>query len=347
MRFGALLVARGRARIRPAGGGRGGWGEANGRSSAREPLGVALDRERPSPLGAVRVALLAGAALLVHCAPAISPPPRHAIVEGVWDAQQRATDLEGDERISQHEWQIEQRGRAVRGFWTRGLTWVAHDGRAFACCGRPRCSELVRQLFSGEARREGVRVRLASATHDPGRCPAEERAPAECVLRRRDARLEVRCESSGALSLARRLDAPVPSEVVTRDPGTVTGIWTWHQRSVDPDGDMKVEEEVWQLRQVGRAVDGFYDRTVWVRSGDGRRFQCNNHLQYTSHARFRVRGEVHGQRLRIRELGYKTEPSTCETGHRSLDAYEGWIQPDGKTIELSWGSGAQRLYRRY
>jgi hypothetical protein len=150
-----------------------------------------------------------------------------------------------------------------------------------------------------------------------------------------------------SLLLTQRLDAPVPVDLVVREPGSVTGLWTWHQRSVDNDGDTKIEEEIWQLRQLQNGIEGFYDRTVWVRSGDGRRFQCNNHLEYASHARFRVRGDVRGQRLRIRELGYQTEPNTCESGHRSLDAYEGWIRPDGKTIELSWGHGAQLLYRRY
>jgi hypothetical protein len=288
---------------------------------------------------------------LVACGPRFptaAPGPQDlAGVQGVWDAETRQTDAEGDARVEQQEWQVRRQGKVVDGFWDRALTWISGDGRPFACSGRPRYTQWTRHLFSGEKVGDEVRLHITATVRDPSPCAGRDQPPRACVLRRRGTRLEVLCDEGPVLTLARRLDPPVPLELVRRAPGSITGVWTWHQRSTDREGDAKLEEEVWQLQQRSVVVEGFYVRTVWVRSGDGRRFQCNNQLQYSSQARFRVRGEIRGDRLHIRELGYTTLPDSCEDGRRTLDAYDGWVRAGGKVIELSWGKGAQLLYRRY
>jgi hypothetical protein len=300
---------------------------------------------------AIRVHLGALLLTLAACGPrlpsAVSGPQGDAEAQGVWDVEMRQTDADGDERVEQQEWQVRRRGDAFDGFWDRALTWISGDGRSFACSGRPRYTQWSRHLFSGQRVGGEVRLRITSTVRETSPCSGPDLAPRACVLRRRGARLEALCDGGPPLTLAHRLAPPVPLELVRRAPGSITGVWTWHQRSTDREGDAKLEEEVWQLQQRSGVVEGFYVRTVWVRSGDGRRFQCNNQLQYSSKARFRVRGEIEGNRLRIRELGYTTLPDRCEDGRRTLDAYDGWIQTGGKVIELSWGKGAQLLYRRY
>ena len=140
---------------------------------------------------------------------------------------------------------------------------------------------------------------------------------------------------------------PIPLAFALGRAGSVTGVWTWHHRSGDSQGDMKTEDETWHLLQNGDRVDGFYDRRVTVRSGDGRRFVCNNEYGYETFARFKVRGRIKGARVHIREVEFNAKAGACETSKRLLDEYQGIVALDGSMIHLSWGKGSQLLYRRY
>ena len=128
--------------------------------------------------------------------------------------------------------------------------------------------------------------------------------------------------------------------------GSVTGVWTWHHRSRDPQKDLKIEDEVWHLLQRGDEVYGYYDRLVVVRSADGRRFMCNHGLAYSNLARFRVRGHIKDGRMILKELDYRARPGACETGRRVLDTYQGTLAREGSLIRLRWKRGAQLLYKR-
>jgi hypothetical protein len=273
-------------------------------------------------------------------------------LQGVWDRVQETVDPDGDRRIERLEWHLHDRGGWLHGFVHRSLTWRSGDSVPFRCTGHLQATRSWRSVVEGPLGPSGrtAELRWVSSTQDASSCGAGDSVPAigeRCRLSLLSgARLRADC-GAGELELGRRLELPVSLDLAIHGREVVTGIWTWHHRSIDAEGDTKVEAETWRLEQRGSGVRGHYERLVVVRSGDGRRFQCNNALQYTNESRFEIVGKVEGRRLRIRELSFRARPNRCETGTRTLDEYEGELATDGRVIRLSWGRGAQLLYRRF
>jgi hypothetical protein len=124
-----------------------------------------------------------------------------------------------------------------------------------------------------------------------------------------------------------------------------SGIWDWMFRSTDDQGDMRVEQEEWHLMQRGSRVEGYYDRAVTMMSVDERLFRCNQKLGFTKVTRVRVSGQVEGDRVLIREVGFEAKPGPCDDGARNLVEYRGVLR--GATLALRWGPEAgQTLVRR-
>ena len=92
----------------------------------------------------------------------------------------------------------------------------------------------------------------------------------------------------------------------------------------EEQGTSRVEDEHWRLRpdpaQPTRLV-GRYVRTVEVRSLDRVPFQCNQRPWYRQRAVYDVTVELDGDRLRVHETGYATEPSPCDHGFRHVGDY--------------------------
>ncbi len=268
----------------------------------------------------------------------------------MWGTVTRSTDREGDEQIDRHELQLIHRSNRVAGFWNRLRTWISRDGRAFRCGGRTRYQVETRFLVAGVPTAEGAEIRQIAPLPARNRRSACEalKTPSysACTLVRQGKRLRASCDGEN-LTLDLRLGEPIPLALAMGQRGSVTGVWTWHHRSADSQGDRKVEDEVWHLLQRGDRIEGYYDRRVLVRSGDGRRFRCNNRLSYHNVARFKVKGRIVSGKVHLEETGFTARPGACETRKRVLDAYRGLLAPDGSMIHLSWKMGAQLLYRRY
>ena len=124
-----------------------------------------------------------------------------------------------------------------------------------------------------------------------------------------------------------------------------SGTWDWMFRSTDDQGDMRVEQEEWHLSQKGGHIDGYYDRAVTMMSVDERLFRCNQRLGFTKTTRVRVAGQIEGDRIVLREVGFEAKPGPCDDGARNLVAYIGVLH--GATLALRWGPEAgQTLVRR-
>jgi hypothetical protein len=116
-------------------------------------------------------------------------------------------------------------------------------------------------------------------------------------------------------------------------------------RSTDDQGDMRVEQEEWHLMQKGTRIEGYYDRAVTMMSVDERLFRCNQRLGFTKTTRVRVAGQIEGDRVLLREVGFEAKPGPCDDGARNLVAYIGTLR--GATLALRWGPEAgQTLVRR-
>ncbi|MFH1130215.1 MAG: hypothetical protein V1754_02700, partial [Pseudomonadota bacterium] len=241
---------------------------------------------------------------------------------------------------------IDHRGK-LEAVWIQSMTWVSADGKPFRCNGLSFYELKARTLMHGEFVDNGWTLKAVRHLNFAGPCGQLAPVGIECHLSlSRDSELIANCDHN-KLVLEKSKERPLPLAVALGDPSEVTGVWTWHMRSTDKERDVKIENETWQLVQKQKHVRGFYDRTVTIRSADNRRFSCNNGMEYTNTTRFQIEGKMEGRVLHIREVSYKAQPGPCETGERVLDEYKGILSPNGLTIRLEWGKGAQLLYRRY
>jgi hypothetical protein len=122
----------------------------------------------------------------------------------------------------------------------------------------------------------------------------------------------------------------------------VTGQWSWVVATSSGDTH-RVESEDWQILTEGRRTVGRYLRTVTVTSTDDTPFLCNQQARYRQRAAFDVDVTPTAHGLRVRELGYQTEPSPCDPGFRQLGDYLLSVGPTLAT--LSWERGAATLLR--
>ena len=138
------------------------------------------------------------------------------------------------------------------------------------------------------------------------------------------ASLAVAVASTGcAGTIARRAATPpATARASASDFGSdATGTWDWMFRSTDDQGDMRVEQEEWHLSQRGARIEGYYDRAVTMMSVDERLFRCNQRLGFTKTTRVRIAGQIEGDRIVLREVGFEAKPGPCDDGARNLVAY--------------------------
>src|SRR5256885_11101146 len=141
----------------------------------------------------------------------------------------------------------------------------------------------------------------------------------------------------------------VPTQSATAravDPNSpdTSGVWDWMFRSTDDQGDMRVEQEEWHLAQRGAHIEGYYDRAVTMMSVDERLFRCNQRLGFTKTTRVRVAGQIEGDRVMLREVGFDAKPGPCDDGARNLVAYIGILR--GPTLALRLGPEAGPTFAR-
>lgn len=138
----------------------------------------------------------------------------------------------------------------------------------------------------------------------------------------------------------------LPSDDTHPSPA-VSGVWEWILKSVDAEGDERVESEEWRLIEDDGVIKGHYERRVKRVRGDGL-FSCNNESSYETTTRYEIEGHRMGEVVTLTETAYKAAHSKCDNGLRRLDTYQGSIVGAGSgggELVLSWGSGNQVLRR--
>ena len=314
--------------------------------------------------------LAVACSLLVGCASGrVALPPPNAVpalaradladASGIWDWVYRSTDDQGDMRVEQEEWHLNQRGSRIEGYYDRAVTLMSVDERLFRCNQKLGFTKMTRVRISGSVEGDKVQLREVAFEAKPGPCDDGARNLVEYKGVLRGGVLALKWGPEAGQTLVRRVDegrAPLvpPSTfgegdtVVARSSDSVGapvgGTWEWELRSIDADGDERVEREEWHLEETQDGVRGYYDRTVKHERGDGL-FSCNGAARYATTTRYMVVGQRFGERLMLTEVDYKAEPSPCDNALRRLDSYQGHLA-DADSLILSWGPGNQLLRRR-
>jgi len=289
-------------------------------------------------------------ALLLFLAAACAAPPRAApprsprpipSISGNWTWTHRAVHpLSGDLYVQEERWQLEQAGADIRGHYDRIVTRTSTDGRPYRCNAELSLTHRTRYEVRGTVRDGRIEIEETDYTADAGPCDDGLRALDRYVGTVGEDAIVLRW-GSGRQTLQRSPGqrGPEPEPIAN-----LSGEWIWEHRTVDADGDRKVESERWVLEQRDAEVLGHYESVVTLTAGGPDPFQCNQSPEYTMRARFEVAGRIEdGNRLVLRETSYRVDPGPCERGRRRLASYRGSLSQD--SIVLDWGAGRQTLRR--
>jgi hypothetical protein len=278
---------------------------------------------------------------------------------GVWDWVYRSTDDQGDMRVEQEEWHLLQNGSRIEGWYDRAVTLMSTDERLFRCNQKLGFTKLTRVRVAGKLEGEKVQLREVGFDAKPGPCDDGARNLVEYQGVLRGSTLALRWGPEAGQTLVKR---PLPEgggglaqtlgenfEPETRRAALeaslpVDGSWEWELRSIDADGDERLEREEWHLAEGPDGIHGYYDRTVKRVRGDGV-YTCNNQDRFETATRYTVVGQRFGERINLTEVDYKAQPSGCDNALRRLDTYQGHLA-DGDSLVLSWGPGNQLLRRK-
>jgi hypothetical protein len=310
-------------------------------------------------LGAAGCAATAPRARVATTAPAAAVDPNSSDASGTWDWMFRSTDDQGDMRVEQEEWHLAQKGVHIDGYYDRAVTMMSVDERLFRCNQRLGFTKTTRVRVAGQIEGDRIVLREVGFEAKPGPCDDGARNLVAYIGVLRGATLALRWGPEAGQTLVRRTDGghtPLsPNEnggdvrqasmQSTDTPAAVGGTWVWELRSIDAEGDERLEREEWHLAENPEGLSGYYDRTVARVRGDGSNFVCNGQPRYETTTRYNVSGQRFGDKLTLTEVDYKAARSPCDNALRRLDTYQGHVA-DADSLILSWGPGNQLLRRK-
>jgi hypothetical protein len=294
----------------------------------------------------------------------VAPPQIVVDASGVWDWIYRSTDDQGDMRVEQEEWHLLQNGASIEGYYDRAVTLMSTDERLFRCNQKLGFTKLTRVRVAGRLEGERILLREVAFEAKPGPCDDGARNLVEYSGVLRGGTLALRWGPDAGQTLVRRASesgagahaplaqglSPERPEPTGARPASleaslpVDGAWEWELRSIDADGDERLEREEWHLSESADGIHGYYDRTVRRVRGDGN-FACNGEPKYETATRYTVVGQRFGEKVTLTEVDYKAQPTACDNALRRLDSYQGHLA-DADSLVLSWGPGNQLLRRK-
>jgi hypothetical protein len=275
-------------------------------------------------------------------------------LSGIWDWSHFSRDADGDERFEREEWHLVQEGRAVRGYYDRIVDLRSTDERIFRCNERLAFTRRTRVRVQGEWTARGLRLEEVGFEAQPGPCDDGQRSlvsyqgqvnSGHLLLRWSDRASQTLVKRPAGESLARSAASTVAPAPPAAPSHAVDGDWEWELRSIDADGEERVEREQWHLTEGPEGIRGYYDRTVRRSGEEASAATCAAPLRGESATRYTIVGQRAGDRLMLTEIDFKTERSECDNAQRRLDSYRGKLADDD-TLILSWGPGQQLLRRK-
>ncbi len=281
-----------------------------------------------------------------------------ADASGIYDWMFRSTDDQGDLRVEQEEWHLTQNGARIEGYYDRAVTLMSTDERLFRCNQRLGFTKTTRVRVAGQIEGDRVVLREVGFEAKPGPCDDGARNLVAYIGILRGSTLALRWGPEAGQTLVRRADGghtPLVQLDGASDvrqaslneppPAPLGGTWVWELRSIDAEGDERVEREEWHLNEASEGINGYYDRTVARTRGDGSNFTCNGQPSYETTTRYTVSGQRFGDKLTLTETDYHASKSPCDNALRRLDTYQGHVA-DADSLILSWGPGNQLLRRK-
>jgi hypothetical protein len=312
-------------------------------------------------LASSALALVAACAPRAHVKPDARPAtsPLAQDASGVWDWSYYSQDDQKNERFEREEWHLRQRGGHIEGYYDRVVDMRSTDDRLFRCNQKASFMKYTRVHVAGEIAGNRVQLREVGFQTKPGPCDDGLRNLVRYSGVVAGGNLALRWGPSAGQTLVKRVDH-TPRQALFESTGAsaqdmvtpasqgdaprLGGVWEWQLRSIDAEGDERVEREEWHLEEGEEGIRGYYDRTVKRLRGAGS-FTCNGEPAFETATRYTVIGQRHGDQILLTEIDYAAQPTSCDNAKRRLDMYRGKLSGDDALI-LSWGPGNQLLRRK-
>ena len=281
---------------------------------------------------------------------------------GTWDWMFRSQDDQGDERIEQEEWHLVQRNGRIEGYYDRRVTMLSVDERLFKCNQKLGFTKETHVRIAGQVASGRVVLREVDFEAKPGPCDDGARNLVEYSGTVHGEKLALQWAPQAGQTLIRREGgAPLAPLVRTAEftgesggaqnasmnvSAELGGTWEWELRSIDAEGDERLEREEWHLTETADGIRGYYDRTVKRVRGEGT-FTCEGQSfeRIQTATRYTVVGQRFGNKFMLTETDFKADRAPCDNAKRRLDKYNGQVS-DADSLILSWGPGNQLLRRK-
>jgi hypothetical protein len=94
-------------------------------------------------------------------------------VSGIWTWEMRGLGWDGDTKVEQEEWHLQQAGAAIHGYYDRIVTSISSDGHPYRCNQQTQFATVTRYQVEGSV--SGYDIQIRETSFDAKPSPCEER----------------------------------------------------------------------------------------------------------------------------------------------------------------------------
>ncbi|HEU4728125.1 MAG TPA: hypothetical protein VFT22_09560 [Kofleriaceae bacterium] len=297
-------------------------------------------------------------AVMAACQPAtpsatrLAPVPRGTLITdlvGGWRWLWRTSEA-GTTRVETETWRFRPTAGTptqLSGRYLRDVEVRSDDRVPFACNQRPWYRQRALYDVTLEATRDGFVIRETDYHTEPSPCDHGFRHLGAYTGDLAGDRLTLRW--TGGSQTLWQTDAELDELPGAPWPAApeLAGSWRWDATSYDDTGNLRDENEWWELtRRTDSRFDATYRRRVTVRSADGSPIACAGAASWSFDDAYVLEGQREEEHWRLHELASDpgVHPCISATPRRSLD--EATAEQIGDYLVLEWrGKRRQVLYR--
>jgi hypothetical protein len=261
------------------------------------------------------------------------------------------TDETGTSRTEDEEWQLEPSSSTAQlvGHYVRTVDVRSTDNQPFGCNQRTvyRQRAVYDVIAEYDLQHAAFTVRETAYRTEPSPCDHGFRKMASYTAQLGRGKIVLRW-GGGSQTLLKVSPAPAIANPPWPKTPAVTGPWRWQATSFDDKGNIRDEDEQWEItKRSDTRVDATYKRHVTVRSPDGSAIACANAPSWSFDDVYLLEGQREEEHWHFVEVGVEPGDHAClrATPHRSLDEATAEQLGNGYLI-LEWrGKRHEVLYR--
>jgi len=279
-------------------------------------------------------------------------PKQYTLIDlvGGWRWLLRTSEA-GSTRIEDEHWRfaaVKGDPTHLDGRYIRDVEVRSDDKLPFACNQRPWYRQRAVFDVAVEITRTGFAIRETEYRTEPSPCDHGFRHAGAYTGELTGERITLAWQ--GGTQTLWKIDseiaAPLPPDPWPSAP-RIAGPWRWDATSYAEDGNLRDENEWWEITRRGETqLDVTYRRRVTIRSSDGAAIPCANATTWSFDDAYVLTGQREEEHWHLTEVAVQPGDHPClrATPKRNLD--EATAEQLGDYLVLEWrGKRHQVLYR--